>query len=161
MNELPRPLGFRARGTAKSLLVSAGDPFRKLIMPKHPHVRRPPESSTAVVPAKNQSAPGDLTRWEGEGGASTPPPALPKERPLKLTFVISGRASYDSTTRSTVEAIMNTPVGGAGFLFMSRQGQAQRNQERSRLQNSWRNAPSHPSDKHRGRRTMGRHGNRP
>jgi hypothetical protein len=60
----------------------------------------------------------------------------------------------------------SSPEDGARFEgavapFMSPRGVADSNHARSRLQRTWQNAPSHPSDKHQGRRTMGRHGNRP
>jgi hypothetical protein len=152
---------------------------RKPIMVKHLDITFEPKSDTTSSPStgvaadmqrpttnlapQNQISAEDLVRWEGDGGALKPRAEIAKEQPLTLKFAISRRASYDSPVRSNVEAMITpTPVAAvAAVPYMSRRGQADRNQERSKLQNSWRNAPAHPSDKNRGRRTMGRHGNRP
>lgn len=112
---------------------------------------------------KSSREESDLARWEGEGGAARPRTQAPKTLPkLTMRFAMSGRPSYDSPHRTSVETMMVTPVERvAAVPFIARQGPAGSNEERSRLQSSWRNAPANPTNKHRGRRTMGRHGNRP
>jgi hypothetical protein len=83
------------------------------------------------------------------------------EAPPKHFVGLSRRPSYDSSDRSNMEALFITPAPELATVpFMSARGVADRNEERRRILASWHSAPSHPSGQRRGRRTMGRHGNR-
>lgn len=104
----------------------------------------------------------DVARWEDEGGTTKPPAQGPQLKPLAARFALSGRASYDSLQRSHVEGMMASPdVRVDAETLMPQRALASSIEERARLRMSSRKAPAHGSGRQRGRRTMGRHGNRP
>ena len=112
-----------------------------------------PNSYTFLPPAHS---PGDGP--EAPYPMKDPPPA---DQDLRHA-AISRRPSYDSPERTYVEALLVAPVAEPATVpFMSPRGIADRNQERIRVLSSWQSAPFHRSAQRRGRRTMGRHGNRP
>jgi hypothetical protein len=102
-----------------------------------------------------------ISRWENEGGAtkSSIPAAMPQLVARK--FALGGRAAYDSLQRSQVEGMMDASNGNAVPVDLTpHRGPASKSEERGDL-GVWRSAPAHPQGRQRGRRTMGRHGNRP
>jgi hypothetical protein len=102
-----------------------------------------------------------VARWENEGGATKKsiPAAMPKLVARK--FALAGRAAYDSLQRSQVEGMMDASnVNAVAVDLTPHRGPAIKSEERGGL-GIWRSAPAHPRGRQRGRRTMGRHGNRP
>ena len=82
--------------------------------------------------------------------------------PPKHFAALSRRPSYDSSDRSNMETLLAAPIADlATAPFVSARAAADRDQDRRAVLASWHSAPSHPSGQRRGRRTMGRHGNRP
>jgi hypothetical protein len=76
-------------------------------------------------------------------------------------FALAGRAAYDSVQRSQVEGMMDASNVNAGAMDLTpHRGPVSKSEERGRL-GVWQSAPAHPQGRQRGRRTMGRHGNRP
>jgi hypothetical protein len=101
-----------------------------------------------------------VAMWENEGGAtkSSIPAAMPKLVASK--FALAGRAAYDSLERSQVEDMMAaSTVNVVAADLAPHRGPASKSEERQGL-GVWRSAPAHPQGRQRGRRTMGRHGNR-
>ena len=105
---------------------------------------------------------GDLDRWEAEGGAGATRAGLQKqlfERPTTRAGM-SARPSYDWPHRSAVEAMLGETA--AETRVVASQGPADANEKRGKqLARSPGDAFASPPNKRRGRRTMGRHGNRP
>jgi hypothetical protein len=102
-----------------------------------------------------------VASWENEGGAtkSSIPAAMPELVARK--FALAGRAAYDSLQRSQVEGMMDASNVNAGAMDLTpHRGPVSKSEERGRL-GVWQSAPAHPQGRQRGRRTMGRHGNRP
>jgi hypothetical protein len=100
-----------------------------------------------------------ISRWENEGGAtkSSTRDAMPKL--VATRFALAARAAYKSLQRSEVEGTMDRPNVNASAVDLTRhRGPASKTEERARL-GVWRSAPAHQG-RQRGRRTMGRHGNR-
>jgi hypothetical protein len=99
--------------------------------------------------------------WENEGGATKCFIRNAVPQLVARKFALAGRAAYDSLQRSQVEGMMRPSTADAGALDVApHAGPASKTAEHGRL-GVWQSAPARPQGKQRGRRTMGRHGNRP
>lgn len=103
---------------------------------------------------RRESSPDDLSTWEGEGGALSKPTAM------IFRHALPGRASEEPVVAARLQEVTFSASRHPPLPFLV-QAVADENEKRSKAPRSWSNGPSHPSDKRRGRRTMGRHGNRP
>jgi hypothetical protein len=101
-----------------------------------------------------------LARWENEGGAVKPPPHVTRRLLLATQAALSGGTAFDSLQRNGEPAVA-LPHFKAHSVLATQKGPASKLEERGKVGVSRRNATTHTAGRQRGRRTMGRHGNRP
>ena len=101
-----------------------------------------------------------LARWENEGGAVKPPPHVTRRLLLATQAALSGGTPFDSLQRNG-EPPVALPHFKVHAVLATQKGPASKLEERGKVGVSRRNAPTHTAGRQRGRRTMGRHGNRP
>ena len=104
----------------------------------------------------------DVERWEAEGGASASRPRLQMKAPQPRTMraAMSTRPSYDSPHRSTLDTVGAT-AARASVEARAGKGPADGNEKLSKTLHLPRGSKAELPNKRQGRRTMGRHGNRP
>ncbi len=103
-----------------------------------------------------------LERWEGEGGAVAAGAKVRKStKALRTYAAMSSRPSYDSPHRSIVEAMLNASTAASASSPVGANRGPTDGKRRSMGSQKAPSETANPLNKRRGRRTMGRHGNRP
>ena len=102
-----------------------------------------------------------VARWENEGGATKPAPHVTRRLLLATQAALSDGAACDPLQRSNGEPAVALPHFKSHSVLATQKGPASRLEERGTVGVSRRNTPTHTAGRQRGRRTMGRHGNRP